>query len=205
MNEKIPDFYNNKDLIFDEIWTLLSRGVVDRSEDFRLPVVIINKDNFSDGRIVVLRGAFKDKRVLRFHTDLRSSKIDALKKNNNIYFLFYNKKRKIQVRIKGKAIIHYKNQINEEAWKKTQVISRKCYLATSAPGSISKDPNPGYPKELEGKNPKIEDTEIGFENFCVIETKISEMEWLYLASQGHRRAKITIEKNGEFKTEWLTP
>ena len=204
MNEGVPDFYNNKDLIFDEIWTLLSRGVVDRSEDFRLPVIIVNKGDFADGRIVVLRGAFKDKRVLRFHTDLRSSKIEALKDNQNIYFLFYNKKRKIQVRAKGIATIHHKNSITEEAWKKTQIISRKCYLATNAPGTSSIDPNPGYPKELEGKNPKIEDTEIGFENFCVIESKIVEMEWLYLASQGHRRAKLTINEN-DVSTEWLTP
>jgi hypothetical protein len=204
VNERVPDFYNNKDLIFDEIWTLLSRGVVDRSEDFRLPVIIVNKGDFADGRIVVLRGAFKDRRVLRFHTDLRSSKIEALKDNQNIYFLFYNKKRKIQVRAKGIATIHHKNSITEEAWKKTQIISRKCYLATNAPGTTSIDPNPGYPKELEGKNPKIEDTEIGFENFCVIESKIVEMEWLYLASQGHRRAKLTINEN-DVSTEWLTP
>ena len=75
MIEKVPEFYNNKELIFDEIWSLLSRGVVDRSEDFRLPVVIVNKDGYSDGRIVVLRGAFKDKKILRFHTDLRLSLI----------------------------------------------------------------------------------------------------------------------------------
>lgn len=205
MNEKVPEYYNNKDLIFDEVWTLLARGVVDRSEDFRLPVVIVNKDNFSDGRIVVLRGAFKEKNIIRFHTDLRSSKIDALKKNNNIYFLFYNKKRKIQLRIKAKATIHYNNDITKDAWKKTQVISRKCYLATNAPGSISNDPHSGYPKELEGKNPKIEDTEIGYENFCVVESQVSEMEWLYLASQGHRRARITIGHDGDVKTEWLTP
>ena len=205
MNDKVPDFYNNKDLIFDEIWTLLSRGVVDRSEDFRLPVVIVNKGQISDGRIVVLRGAFKDRRVLRFHTDLRSSKIEALKENNNIYFLFYNKKRKIQVRAKGEATIHFKDKITDEAWKKTMIISRKCYLATNAPGSVSENPHPGYPKELEGKNPKIEDTEIGYENFCVVESKIKEMEWLYLASQGHRRAKINIEDNGSINTKWLTP
>ena len=204
MNERVPDFYNNKDLIFDEIWTLLSRGVVDRSEDFRLPVIIVNKGDFADGRIVVLRGAFKDRRVLRFHTDLRSSKIEALKNNQNIYFLFYNKKRKIQVRAKGLATIHHKNSITEEAWKKTQVVSRKCYLATNSPGSISAEPHPGYPKELEGKNPNIEDTEVGFENFCVIESKIDEMEWLYLASQGHRRAKLIL-KDEDVKTEWLIP
>ena len=204
MNERVPDFYNNKDLIFDEIWALLSRGVVDRSEEFRLPVIIVNKGDFADGRIVVLRGAFKDRRVLRFHTDLRSSKIEALKNNQNIYFLFYNKKRKIQVRAKGLATIHHKNSITEEAWKKTQVVSRKCYLATNSPGSISAEPHPGYPKELEGKNPNIEDTEVGFENFCVIESKIDEMEWLYLASQGHRRAKLIL-KDEDVKTEWLIP
>ena len=204
MKEKIPKYYNNKDLIFDEIWTLLSRGVVDRSEDFRLPVVIVNKNSTSDGRVVVLRGAYKEKKILRFHTDLRSSKIEALKKNNNIYFLFYNKKRKIQVRAKGIATIHHKNEITKQAWKKTQIISRKCYLAEKAPGTVSISPNPGYPKELEGKNPKIEDTEIGFENFCVIESKIDEMEWLYLASQGHRRALIKINENNVI-TEWLTP
>ena len=204
MIEKVPEFYNNKKLIFDEIWSLLSRGVVDRSEDFRLPVVIVNKDGYSDGRIVVLRGAFKDKKILRFHTDLRSSKISALKKNNTIYFLFYNKKRKIQVRAKGLATINYKNSITEEAWKKTQIISRKCYLASQAPGTISNEPDPGYPKELEGKNPKFEETEIGFDNFCVIESKIVEMEWLYLASQGHRRALIKINED-DIETHWLTP
>ena len=204
MIEKVPEFYNNKELIFDEIWSLLSRGVVDRSEDFRLPVVIVNKDGYSDGRIVVLRGAFKDKKILRFHTDLRSSKISALKKNNTIYFLFYNKKRKIQVRAKGFATINYKNSITEEAWKKTQIISRKCYLASQAPGTISNEPDPGYPKELEGKNPKFEETEIGFDNFCVIESKIVEMEWLYLASQGHRRALIKINED-DIETHWLTP
>jgi len=204
VSEQVPDFYNNKDLIFDEIWTLLARGVVDRSEDFRLPTVIVNKGEFSDGRIVVLRGAFKEKRVLRFHTDLRSSKISALKNNNNIYFLFYNKKRKIQVRAKGVATIHYQDEVTKEAWEKTQVISRKCYLASQAPGSVSDTPHPGYPKELEGKNPNIEDTEIGFDNFCVIESKINEMEWLYLASQGHRRAKILI-KDQKIITDWLTP
>ena len=60
MNTQIPQFYDNKDLIYDEIWNLLSRGVVDRGEDFRLPTVILNDGKLSDGRVVVLRGAFKD-------------------------------------------------------------------------------------------------------------------------------------------------
>ena len=140
-----------------------------------------------------MRGAFKDINTIRFHTDYRSDKIRILKNNNNIYFVFYNKKRKIQGRVKGTAIINYKNDITQKAWEKTQVISRKCYLATNPPGTASSSPTSGLSKELEGKNPKIDNTEI------------SEFEWLYLASQGHRRAKISLVGENKFTSEWVTP
>ena len=84
MINDIPDYYNNIDLILNEIWTLLQKGVSEREEDFRLPVVIVNSEQGADGRIVVLRGAFKDKNILRFHTDYRSPKIDYLKNNKKI-------------------------------------------------------------------------------------------------------------------------
>ena len=38
-------------------------------------------------------------------------------------------------------------------------------LSGKAPGTVSTSPNPGYPRELEGKNPKIEDTEIDLKIF----------------------------------------
>ena len=95
-----------------------------------------------------LRGAFQERNTLRFHTDIRSEKIEFIKNNNEIYFLFYNKERKIQVRAAGNAIIHYKNKTTEEAWKKTQVISRKCYLASNAPGTRSEIPTSGIPESF---------------------------------------------------------
>ena len=49
-----PGFYNNKDLILDEIWALLNKGVHDRNEDFRLPVIVLNSHHGPDARIVVL-------------------------------------------------------------------------------------------------------------------------------------------------------
>ena len=204
MTQVEPVFYNNKDLILDEIWALLTQGVKDRNEDFRLPVVVLNSTNGPDARIVVLRGAFKDKNILRFHTDIRSDKIEFIKKNNQIYFLFYNKDKKIQVRATGTATIHYKDNLTAEAWKKTQVISRKCYLATNPPGTISKNPSSGIPEQYEGKNVPIEESEIGYENFSIIESKIHSFEWLYLASKGHRRAKIEVTDEGS-KAYWVTP
>jgi 3-hydroxyisobutyrate dehydrogenase len=198
----IPNYYNNIDLILDEIWSLLQRGVADRNEDFRLPVVIINSTESAEGRVVVLRGAFKDKNILRFHTDFRSSKIKSLKENKKIYFVFYNKKRKIQVRAEGVAIVHKDNEITKEAWTKTQMMSRKCYLSPQAPGDFINDSASNLSKDMGNEIPTYEQSEIGYKNFCVIESKIKSFEWLYLASQGHRRAKFILDEN---KSTWLVP
>ena len=198
----IPNYYNNIDLILDEIWSLLQRGVADRNEDFRLPVVIVNATDSAEGRIVVLRGAFKDKNILRFHTDFRSSKIKSLKENKKIYFVFYNKKRKIQVRAEGVAIVHKDNEITKEAWTKTQMMSRKCYLSPQAPGDFINDSASDLSKDMGNEIPTYEQSEIGYKNFCVIESKIKSFEWLYLASQGHRRAKFMLDEN---KSTWLVP
>ena len=198
----IPNYYNNIDLILDEIWSLLQRGVADRNEDFRLPVVIVSATDSAEGRIVVLRGAFKDKNILRFHTDFRSSKIKSLKENKKIYFVFYNKKRKIQVRAEGVAIVHKDNEITKEAWIKTQMMSRKCYLSPQAPGDFINDSASDLSKDMGNEIPTYEQSEIGYKNFCVIESKIKSFEWLYLASQGHRRAKFMLDEN---KSTWLVP
>jgi len=198
----IPNYYNNIDLILDEIWSLLQRGVADRNEDFRLPVVIVSSTDSAEGRIVVLRGAFKDKNILRFHTDFRSSKIKSLKENKKIYFVFYNKKRKIQVRAEGVAIVHKDNEITKEAWTKTQMMSRKCYLSPQAPGDFINDSASDLSKDMGNEIPTFEQSEIGYKNFCVIESKIKSFEWLYLASQGHRRAKFMLDEN---KSTWLVP
>ena len=198
----IPNYYNNIDLILDEIWSLLQRGVADRNEDFRLPVVIVSATDSAEGRIVVLRGAFKDKNILRFHTDFRSSKIKSLKENKKIYFVFYNKKRKIQVRAEGVAIIHKDNEITKEAWTKTQMMSRKCYLSPQAPGDFINDSASDLSKDMGNEIPTYEQSEMGYKNFCVIESKIKSFEWLYLASQGHRRAKFILDEN---KSTWLVP
>ena len=51
---------------------------------------------------------------------------------------------------------------------------------------------------------KIKLSEIGYENFCVVEIFIESIEWLYLAARGHRRAYFTI-KNSSVEKKWLIP
>ena len=181
---------------------MLDDAVVNRSSSFRIPVFICADQNDINGRIVVLRKSDRKNNVLQFHTDLRSQKVDILKQNKNASLVFYDKEEKIQLRVKVVCEINNKNLISEESWRKTQHISRRCYLTDSGPGSISKNPTSGMISKLEDFDYTIEQSEKGYENFTVIKCKIKSIEWLYLAAKGHRRAIFDFENN---KNNWLVP
>ena len=197
-----PAYYENLEEIQKKLWSMLDDAVVNRSSPFRIPVFICTDQNDIDGRIVVLRKSDKNNNILQFHTDLRSPKVNILKKNKNASFVFYDKEEKIQLRVKVICEINNKNSLTEESWKKTQHISRRCYLTDSGPGSVSENPTSGIISKLEDFDYTMEQSEKGYENFTVIKCKIKSIEWLYLAAKGHRRAIFDFEKN---KNNWLVP
>ena len=45
----------------------------------------------------------------------------------------------------------------------------------------------------------------GKDYFLVILARITEIEWLYLSCEGHRRAKFTHDKNNQLNVSWLVP
>ena len=204
MQNNKPDYYNNLDKTYLKIWNLLENGLANRNNSFHIPVFICGKNNNFDGRIVVLRGINKKKNILRFHSDIRSDKIRVLKSNPSANFLFYDKKEKIQLRVSGQVIINYKNNIAENSWKKTVHMSRQCYLGEKAPGSSSPSPTSGLTEDVDNSKYSLEESEVGYDNFCVVETFVNSIEWLYLASKGHRRAKFLL-KNDLVEKEWLIP
>tara|TARA_Y100000768_G_scaffold321927_1_gene258025 strand:+ start:544 stop:1155 length:612 start_codon:yes stop_codon:yes gene_type:complete len=196
-------YYENFTEIEKKIWSLLIRAVNDRNSEFRTPVFICRNNNDLDGRVVVLRKADEKNNLLQFHSDIRSTKIEAIKKNSNNSLLFYGKKEKIQIRMKIKSEIHYDNEITKSSWEKTGHISRKCYLVTEGPGTKSENPTSGLDSKLDNFDFTKEESEKGYKNFCVIKCYIKSIEWLYLAAKGHRRALIDL--NGDKKYTWLVP
>ena len=197
-----PAYYEDLEEIQNKYWSMLDDAVTNRGSPFRIPVFICANQNEVDGRIVVLRRSYRASNILQFHTDLRSPKVDILKKNQNASLLFYDKEEKIQLRVKVKCEINNQNSITEESWKKTQHISRRCYLTDNAPGTISNNPTSGMISKLEDFDYSMEQSEMGYKNFTVIKCKIKSIEWLYLAAKGHRRARFDVDSN---KKTWLVP
>ena len=197
-----PAYYEDLEKIQNKYWSMLDDAVTNRASPFRIPVFICAHQDEVDGRIVVLRKSDRKNNLLQFHTDLRSPKVDILKKNNKASLLFYDKDEKIQLRVKVECEINNQNSTTEESWKKTQHISRRCYLTDSPPGTSSENPTSGMISKLEDFDYTMEQSEEGYKNFTVIKCMIKSIEWLYLAAKGHRRAKFDLENK---KESWLVP
>jgi len=201
--EEQVSYYEDFNEIEKKLWNLLTESVKDRSSEFRTPIFICGNDKDLDGRVVVLRKADQKNNFVQFHSDIRSSKIEKIKKNPNCSILFYGKKEKIQLRLKTECQVNFDNDITKESWKKTGHVSRKCYLVTNGPGTVSEKPTSGLNGKFDNFDFTKEESEEGYKNFSVIRCRIKSIEWLYLAAKGHRRALINFE--GSKKFTWVVP
>ena len=89
-----PAYYENLEEIQNKYWSMLDDAVTNRNSPFRIPVFICAHQDDVDGRIVVLRKSDRKNNLLQFHTDLRSLKIEILKKIIKLHFFFMTKRRR---------------------------------------------------------------------------------------------------------------
>jgi 3-hydroxyisobutyrate dehydrogenase len=192
--------------ILKDCWQQLSAGVKSSKHSFHHAVLGTTNEGFTDTRTVVLRKVIPEEQCLIFHSDARSPKINQIKKNNKVTWLFYDEQSRIQIRIKAEALIHHQNELALERWNASRLESRRCYLTNLAPSSISAIATDGLPKNLSVKALNEENVAAGFENFVVVNTKVLELDWLFLNHAAHQRAKFSFHpETNEVKQHWLIP
>ena len=113
-----PAYYEDFNEIKKKIWLMLDGAITNRSSQFRIPTFICGDQFDFDGRIVVLRKSDQQNNTVQFHSDIRSDKIEKLKKNSKAAMLFYDKEEKIQVRLKVQCTVNHENDITKESWLK---------------------------------------------------------------------------------------
>ena len=194
----------NPQEILTSIKSKLLEGVTNRNHGFHTPVFSnIDLKQKISSKIVVLRNYNSYENFLSFHTDYRSKKIKEIMKNPQTHLNFYDQKEKIQLRIQTTSEINFNNHVTSEAWKKTKLSSRKCYLTKKAPSSFTDIAEDGIPNHLSDKDPLEKESEIGYSNFTVIKNIIKKIDWLYLSSNGHKRLLINFLNKETF--QWLIP
>jgi pyridoxamine 5'-phosphate oxidase len=190
MNEEviINNIGYNLEALEKDCWLRLVNAAIKSRDPFHTPCVATIDRGEVNMRTVVLRKALPILRELRFHTDTRSNKWKELAINNSISALFYDASSRIQLRIKGKAELHFNNDITSEAWTKTALSSRRCYLTNESPSSFSAIPTSGLTEKIEQENFTLEESEVGKEHFGIVAIQVQSIEWLWLNHAGHRRA-----------------
>lgn len=197
----LPSFANSLDETRREAFRILARAVADRRAPMHTPTVAtLGLDGRPRARVVVLRAFDVTARSLRFHTDWRSEKFDELQSDPRIAFTFYDAALKVQIRVEGEATLHHGDVVADKAWQDSQAMSRHCYATMPAPGSVVDEGNAFHVpvgREL---------TDDGKPHFVAVVTHINRLEWLWLGSDGHRRARF-IWRAGEDEpqAEWQVP
>lgn len=183
----------------------LVRGGADRKSAFHTPMIAsVAANGEPRQRVMVLRKCDQAKRTMRFHTDLRSDKVTEIGDGAVVSVLGYDPTAKIQIRVAGRASVEGEGLTADAAWAASNASSRRCYLAQPGPGTVSKTPSSGLPLSAESRVPDIAETESGRANFAIMMVKLHSLEWLYLAHDGHRRARFVWD-DGAWRGEWLIP
>ena len=185
-----------------DCWDRLVSGAVKSRTPFHTPSIATLHQGEVNLRTVVLRKTLATERELRFHTDIRSPKWQELSQNPSISALFYDAIDRIQLRVKGKAVLHHTNEITAEAWQKTSLSSRKCYLTRFSPSSYTDVSTSGLTDDIEHENFTLAESESGYSNFGIVSIQVQSIDWLWLNHAGHRRAFFDYEK-GSF--QWMIP
>lgn len=116
--------------------------------------------------------------------------------------LFYDVAERIQLRVKGKAVLHHSNDLTAKAWETTSLSSRKCYLTLHSPSSFADSSTSGLSKDIEQENFSLAESEWGYDNFGIVSIHVQSIDWLWLNHAGHRRAFFDY---GEGKFQWMVP
>lgn len=177
--------------IHQQIWKELGRATQDRHHAWRTPVLATAcTDSSVSARTVVLRSVDKHKAQLQIFTDARSSKVREITNASNAVFVFWSSKLSWQLRVRVDISVLTKGSSVDALWKRVkQSASASDYLSPSAPGS----PLSSQPLTLSENSQKNA-------YFAVLDARVIEIDWLELASAGHRRAKLTADS-----WEWLIP
>ena len=205
--EKKENSYNdytqyNLSTLEQDCWERLITGAVKSRTPFHTPSIATIHQGDVSLRTVVLRKTLPTERELRFHTDIRSPKWQELSQTPSISALFYDGIERIQIRVKGKAFLHHTNEITAEAWQKTSLSSRKCYLTVFSPSSFTEESSSGLSEDIENENFTLAESESGYSNFGIVSIHVQSIDWLWLNHAGHRRAFFDYEKG---MNSWMIP
>jgi len=191
------DFNKILNYEFDE----LNNAIQSAKHDYHTFCFATIQHSIPQTRTVVLRSINKKKNRIAFHTDQRSPKLSEINYNNNVSGLFYDKNRRIQLRIIGKAIIEKKTKKLKSIWSSMKPESKLCYMGPFSPSQKLNYFQSNLP-DHNAHNISNENNDFGYNNFCRITIEIDNLDWLKLHHKGHQRILYNFKPT--ISAQWIS-
>ncbi len=180
-------------------WKLLEDGVQRSADPFHTCALATVNRFGPTQRTVVLRHVDPEQHRVACHTDRRSGKARELHQNACVSWLFYDRKRKLQLHLGGMITIHTEDAFSDRCWAALPAHSRACYNTATRPGQSVSAPLAAPPlveNESEERTAR--------EHFTVLACQVSFLDWLYLCASGHQRAQFQL-RGERWEGGWVTP
>ena len=181
-------------------WKNINLGIQKAKHDYHSFVFSTVSKNSPNSRTVILRDFDEHQPAIWFHSDRRSKKILHLEENEKVSALFYDKSRKVQLRINGIADIEEDIEYNKRIWDSMRPESKLCYMGPYAPSQKINQFEPNTLKKSAHDLDK-KDEHLGLSRFCRIRIKVEKLDWLKLDYEGHQRLEFKFGK--KVKTQWI--
>jgi len=192
------------DAILSSAWDSFEEGARSGDSIHHTPTIATVRGRMATQRTVILRHADRATRHLVFHTDWRAPKVEDLQRGSAVAWHFYSPAARAQLRVESVPTLHHQDEVARAAWDRITPFGRRAYLAPSAPGERSDAPSPNLPPHLIDRAPTAEESAPGYLNFATVFCRVVLIDWLWLASTGHRRARFAFDGR-EWKGEWAEP
>ncbi|MDZ7758066.1 pyridoxamine 5'-phosphate oxidase family protein [Rhodohalobacter sp.] len=178
---------------WDRVMEQVKEAVSGGGHSYRyVTLATVDKTNLPQQRTVVLRD-FSDESEFTVYTDSRSEKVSEMMENGSVSLLFYDDKKKLQLRVNGSASIIKAGDEYKRNWENRGSKSPHSYTSVIPPGTEIESPEKAFDWHLEGTP-----------NFCLIKIKAERMEFLQLNGVEHIRAEKIVGE-GEEKNRWIAP
>lgn len=191
--------------IESDIWQLLTEGSKNPKSAFYSGTLGTKTIDSISLRTVVVREVLPTEKSIICYSDKRAGKVEEIERYTQVSWLFWDDETKIQLRLSGTASAHLNDSLAAQHWLKTSASNRRSYMAMQAPGTLLDHPASGLPQGLDRRAPTQEESEQGRNNFAVIVSSIHSIDWLHLASEGHRRARFVFDEGKLSKASWIIP
>jgi hypothetical protein len=161
--------------VHERIWTELQRAASERGRPWRTPVLATaGGEAGCDARTIVLREVDVQAQEIVFFTDARSPKVGQIGSHAQAVAVAWSPELGWQLRMAVRLEIETSGLAVSSRWARLKMTpAAQDYLSPLPPGAPLAHPAPERGSR---------------EHFAVVTAKVERIDWLDLATEGHRRA-----------------